>query len=64
LANAESKRRMDQANKSIAAGKSADEAYGAVNSLRERKMSYEEQKASWISIPRIARDWPMKLRLQ
>ena len=64
LANAESKRRMDVAKNDIAAGKSADEAYGAVNSLRERKMSYEEQKAYWISIPRIARDWPMELRLQ
>ncbi len=63
MAKAESKRRLDQAKKSIAAGKSSDEAFKAIHAIREKNWSYEKQKAYWIAIPRVARNWDMKLRL-
>ena len=64
LAWAESKRRLDEAKKAIAAGKSPDEAFKQYHVAREYKWSYEKQKEYWESIPRAIRNWDMGLWLK
>jgi hypothetical protein len=61
---AEAARRLELFKKAVAAGESAEEAFKQFHVNRLLTMSYAEQKAYLESIPRVAWNWDMKLRMQ
>ena len=63
LAEVEAGRRLEIMKKAAAAGKS-DAAFKQIHVNRILEKSYAEQKAYMESIPRLARDWDMKLRMK